>query len=479
MQIFLTWFTLASILAQTSSTYSCTRVFYTVKMAILMRLSSLWLFLSTALVAAGAQEPAFNLSYCLDTAMQHNRELLQARAAIHQVEGDRVVVHSRFLPHLSLTANYDAERDGGADGRTDDQLASSLRFSQRLFEYGPDFADEVQVREALRQALYGYEDKVYEVLSSVWETYHIILLQDRQIAIRRESRENFQTTYERQLARFERHLATESDVLNAQLNVLNEDLALNNLVRDQFNNKMTLLRLIGRPIGIEVGLESGESVQFAIEQDRAVELAISNSVSIALAHARLGEQQRVLREIDWQYSPDLSLSTGVEDGRRNARLSLDKQGQTWGADLSSEYALSETDAPELRDQSRWSAQIEARIPIFEGSSRTGREAREKAVLRQRQIALRDLNTSVELNVRQAYQSMLESQERQRIQEERVRIARRRLEINQILKEKGQADETLLENFRTQFFNEQDRLFLDQATYIRRIAALRRQIGYFE
>ena len=86
-----------------------------------MRLSSLWLFLSTALVAAGAQEPAFNLSYCLDTAMQHNRELLQARAAIHQVEGDRVVVHSRFLPHLSLTANYDAERDGGADGRTDDR----------------------------------------------------------------------------------------------------------------------------------------------------------------------------------------------------------------------------------------------------------------------------------------------------------------------------------------------------------------------
>jgi len=75
--------------------------------------------------------------------------------------------------------------------------------------------------------------------------------------------------------------------------------------------------------------------------------------------------------------------------------------------------------------------------------------------------------------------MLEAQERQRIQEERVRIARRRLEINQILKEKGQADETLLENFRTQFFNEQDRLFQDQATYIRRIAALRRQIGHFE
>jgi len=444
-----------------------------------MRLSYLWIFLSLGLAGADAENLALNLNYCLDTAMQNNRELLQARAAIQQIEGDRVVVHSRFLPHLSLTANYDAERDARADGGTDDQLASTLRFSQRLFEYGPDFAEEVQVREALRQAIYGYEDQVYAVLSSVWETYHIILLQNRQIAIRRESRENFQTTYERQLARFERHLATESDVLNAQLNVLNEDLALNNLVREQFNNKMTLLRMIGRPIGIEFELEREEPVQFFIEQNRAVELAIDNSITIALAAARLNEQRRVLREIEWQYSPDLSLSTGVEDGRRNARLALEKKGQTWGLDVSSEYALSEGEAPDLRDQGRWSTQIEARIPIFAGASRLGRQAREKAVLRQHQISLRDLNTSVELNVRQSYQSMLEAQERQRIQEERVRIARRRLEINQILKEKGQADETLLENFRTQFFNEQDRLFQDQATYIRRIAALRRQIGHFE
>ncbi|MGY8827291.1 MAG: TolC family protein [Candidatus Latescibacterota bacterium] len=444
-----------------------------------MRLSYFWIFLSIGLVETSAENIAFNLNYCLDTAMQNNRELLQARAAIHQVEGDRVIVRSRFLPHLSLTANYDAERDARSGGRSNDQLASSLRFSQRLFEYGPDFAEEVQVRESLRQAVYGYEGQVYEVLSNVWETYHIILLQNRQIAIRRESRENFQTTYERQRARFERHLATESDVLNAQLNVLNEDLALNNLVREQFNKKMTLLRLTGQPIGIEVKLEREESVQFSIEQNRAVELAISNSITIALAAARLNEQRRVLREVEWQYGPDLSLSTGVEDGRRNARLALDKKGQTWGVDISSEYALSEGDPPELRDQGRWSTQIEARIPIFEGSLRTGRQAREKAALRQREIALRNLNTSVELDVRQSYQSMLEAQERQRIQEERVRIARRRLEINQILKEKGQADETLLENFRTQFFNEQDRLFQDQATYIRRIAQLRRQIGHFE
>ncbi len=444
-----------------------------------MRLASLCFLFSFAPSLLLAEGGPIDLDYCLDTAMQNNRELLQARAAIRQVEGDRIIVRSRFMPHLELTTQYDAQRSLLDPTDPNDQLSSALRFSQRLFEYGPNFGEEVQMRESLRQAMYNYEDQVYEVLSSIWETYHIILLQNRQIAIRRESRENFQSTYERQRARFERQLATESDVLNAQLNVLNEDLALNNLERDQFNNKMALLRLIGQPIGVAVELHTDASVQFDIDQDRAVELARSNSVAIALASERLGEQRRVLSETEWQYSPDLSLNAGVEDDRHNARIQLGKQGSTWGVDLSSEYAISDAGAPEMREQNRWSAQFQARIPIFEGTARSGRQTREKAVLRQREIALRDLSTSVELSVRQAYQSMLESRERQRIQEERVKIARRRLEINQILKEKGQADETLLENFRTQFFNEQDRLFQDQATYIRRIAALRRHMGYFE
>jgi len=437
----------------------------------------IWVLLLSTLSGARAETVELTLSYCLDAAMEHNRELIQARETIKQVEGSRVVVRSRFHPHVDLMANYDAERSE-IDGKTDDRIASQLRFHQRLFEFGPDFAEEVQLRENLRQAVYDYEGKVYSVLADVWETFHLILLQDRQIAIRRESRDNFQATYERQLARFERQLATESDLLNAQLNVLNEDLAINNLEREQFNNEMALLRLIGQPIGANIHLEERE-VDFVIDQDQAVELALGNSVQIALAAERLQEQERVVREVDWEYSPDIKLNAGVEDGRRNAQLSLDKQAETWGMDVSSDYALREQQPPDFRDEPRWFTKVEATIPIFEGSSRLGQEAREKSLLRQLQMLLRDLRSSGELQVRQAYQSVLETEGRQRIQAERVKIARRRLEINQILKDKGQADESLLENVRQQFFNEQNTLFNDQATYIRRIAALRRQMGYFE
>ena len=148
-------------------------------------------------------------------------------------------------------------------------------------------------------------------------------------------------------------------------------------------------------------------------------------------------------------------------------------------DVASELALRNTDPPDPAGETRWSTVVEARIPIFEGASRIGREAREKARLRQLEIGLRDLHAETELNVRQAYQQVLEAQGSQRIQSERVKIARRRLEINQILKDKGQVDENLLETFRNQFFNTQDQLFRNQETFIRRIAALRRQMGYFE
>ncbi len=437
----------------------------------------LWLLFLVFYSEAQAQAPTRTLPYYLVAALESNRELIEARAAIHQVEGSRIVVRSRFLPRIDLTARYDAQRSG-FDGRTDEQLASSLRLSQRLFEFGADFVEEVENRAVMRQAVYAYKDEVYQVLAGVWETYHLILLQDRQMAIRRQSRDNFQEAYESRKARFERQLATESDVLNARLNVLNEELALNSIERQQFNHKMALLRLVGQSIGSKFHLRD-EVADFDVDLDRAVEIALGHSVAIALNAERLKEQQRVLREIDWEYSPDLTLHVGVEDGRRNAQLNLDRQARTWGLDLSSEY-LTETDPlPGLRDEARWFTRMEVRIPLFEGGSRQGEETREKARLRQIEMALEDVRASVELQVSQAYQSMLEARGRQSIQGQRVNIARRRLAINQILKDKGQADENLLESVRQQFFNEQDRLFQDQATYIRRIADLRRQMGYFE
>jgi outer membrane protein TolC len=144
-----------------------------------------------------------------------------------------------------------------------------------------------------------------------------------------------------------------------------------------------------------------------------------------------------------------------------------------GIDLKRDRTGPRTDDPQ------WSAQVEARIPIFEGGARIGQKRLARARLERITAEIRDLRAGVDLRVRQAFQSMLEAEEQQRIQEKRVFIARRRLDINQYLKEKGRADEAKLEQVRDQFFTEQDDLFENQADYINRQTELRRLMGYVE
>jgi len=428
---------------------------------------------------AGPREaPPLDLSTCLTAAMERNRELIQAREQIERVQGNRDVVRARLMPQLSLTARYDALRTS-LDGRTDDAIGSSLLFSQRLFEFGPDAAAEIQLRADLRQAVFGYQEQVHEVLARVWEVYHLILLQDQQIAARQASRASFEEDLERKSERFERRLASEEDKLRAELSVLKEELEINKLQRQRFSNRMELLRLIGRPIGSEVQLE-GVLVPFELSEDEAVQIALAADVQLALRRESLEEQRRVVRELGWEYTPDIALDAGVEDGRRSASVSLERDGRTWGVDMSSELALSERDeGPVDDDASRWYTQVEARIPILEGGARIGQQAAESARLRQLMVGVLDLRAGVELQVRQAYQAMLEAEGEQRLQEQNVRIARRRLQINEALKDKGLADDSLLEQVRDQFFSAQESLFRNQSTYISRQASLRRLMGYIE
>jgi outer membrane protein TolC len=243
---------------------------------------------------------------------------------------------------------------------------------------------------------------------------------------------------------------------------------------------MELLRLIGRPIGSEVRLE-GELLPFALAEDEAVAVALGADVQLALRQELLGEQRRVVRELAWEYSPDIAVDAGVDDGRRSASVSVERDGRTWGVDMASELTLEERQelgrAPE--DGTQWFTQVEARIPILEGGARLGRQATEQARLRQLMAEVLDRRAGVELEVRQAYQAMLEAEGEQRLQEQNVRIARRRLEINEALKEKGLADDSLLEQVRDQFFSAQEALFRNQSTYISRQASLRRLMGYIE
>ncbi len=198
---------------------------------------------------AAAEPVTITLDRSIAAAAEHNRELIQARTRVEEVQrGDRIIVRSRYMPHLSVTTTYDVEASANTpSGKTEEEFGGRVEYSQRLFEFGPNATQEIGLRSDLRQALFAYQDKLHEVQARVWQLFQLVLLQEEQIQLRRDSRDRFMSTLERQQARFDKRLASEEDQLNAELNVLNEDLAINRLVRQQFNNKMELLKLTGRP----------------------------------------------------------------------------------------------------------------------------------------------------------------------------------------------------------------------------------------
>lgn len=436
----------------------------------------LWSFLAPC----QAQPPPLTLPFCLDAALQQNREILQARQQIAQVKGERIQVRARFLPHLELTTRTAVEDSDRFDWHpTQDRSRTQLHLSQRLFEFGPDALADIRLREDLRQALTAYQTKVYDLLSRVWEVYHLVLLQGEQLDRHRASRGQFQLLLDQQLARYEHRLATEEERLSAELDVLAEDLAINSLERRRLDLQLELLRLIGQPLDSGIILEA-HTRDLTLDLQESVETALANDVEIGLLDELVAEQRRTADEVFWEFAPDLAFEAGIGAGRNQTRLSLGREGPTWAMDLDSQHRLQEQlAAGETSRQRRWFAGFEARLPLFEGGASLGRRAKERARLRQFELRLQDARSARELQVRQAYQALAEAGEQERLQEQRVTLTRRRLAIHQILKEKGQADESLMEQVRAQFFAAQDSLLAAEENTLHQQAQLRRLMGYLE
>ena len=391
------------------------------------------------------------------------------------------MVKSRFLLHLDLSGDYTLTQSE-PEGFEEKEYKGTVRASQRLFEFGKDTPQDVQLREARRQAVFSYENKVREVLSEVRRRFFSVLLLEEQIEIRRDLLKNFQKKLERARAKRARKIVIPLDVLRAELDVLNEELKINSLMKDQFKRKMELLQLIGRPMGIAIML-AGTLEDVRIVEEEAVQIALENSIQVGLAREHVEEQRRAMRKVIWDLMPDLRLQAGMTSGKNTVGMDVTHSDNTWGVDLSAEHIFTYSDslADVVDDEDRVDrfARVQLSLPVFDGFETRGRLKMERAKLRQLQAELKRQKGLVELGVRRAYQSLLEAREARRIQERRVEISKRRLEIQERLKEAGRIGELEIETFRAQFFRDQDQFFAEQDNTIRAQEDLRKIMGWFE
>jgi len=480
------------------------------------------------------------LTDCLAFALEFNPEIQGRRAAIQAVKGEEVVARSRFLPHLVYGLDHQAVRptrekeeeeeeeftlpplftptpeptvtadpkgtpalaasgggDSGDESGDGDAAAAEPRWrrstdqvlllTQTLIEFGKDNPQDVDVRDSQRDALFDYEASARRTVSAVRLKFFTILLRQRQVTERRKLLAEFRARYEqmRELEKSRRVL--EVDVLTARLNMLNEEARINALEKEVLRQKIDLSNLMGLPVGMTDFDVRGEQERFDLSLDDAVDVALRRSTRIAEGRAAVWEQERVVRQLIWEYAPDLRLQGGWRDKSATAGLELAEDDDTFGLSMFGEKQL---DGVPVRgfdtsndilgaDERGWYVGVFLELQILDGLERKGRFIKERALLEQGRHDLRSTVYAVDADVRKAYQTVLERRKELEIQRETVQIARERLRVQERLKELGKVSDNELETFRTQFFREQDDLFKGQIDVVDAQESLRFAMRYFE
>jgi len=280
--------------------------------------------------------------------------------------------------------------------------------------------------------------------------------------------------------------ALELDVLTAKLNVLNEEARINGLQREILRKTNDLLYLLGFPVGMTGAAVQGEVELFDLSPEEAVRLALRRSSSVARARAEASEQARETREVLWEFAPELGLQAGWKDDRNAAGVEVETTEGLYAVSTFAEAhsdpfdGLLEAEIDLLDEEEEgWFLGLTVELPIFEGMGRKGLLIREKAKLEEALHTLRDTVDNLELQVRKRYQSMLERRKEVDILRETVNISRKRLRVQERLKELGKISDNELETFRNRFFQDQDAYFTEQIRWIEAQEDLRFEMRFFE
>ena len=423
---------------------------------------------------------------CMSIALDQNKEIKEAWHLLQQTQvGDRIITRSRLFPQLELIVNH-TNVDSDTSAAEYDDTQSVLRLSQRILEYGKDSPEEVSLRASQRSALYNLESTVRRVLAQVRQDFYVILLREEQIMKRMELLEEFRLDWIKKRARLQAREPSvdPSDVLQAEANVMNELGSINSLLRDQARLKIGLLQLMGESSGQNIELV-GTQDETIFDVEEAVRVALENSIEVARFEEEMEEQERLLRQLLWEFAPDVNLQTGVSRRGEDVALNLSNSGDTWAADVTGERLFEPGDVRNeqfvLNDDEDFFLNLEMRLPILEGFARVGRLKRERERLKQTEARVQRAGELAELDVRQRYESLLDNAMDVQLRAQQVAISRRLFDIQNELRERlpARVSEQQFETFRNRYFNDQDRLFSAQASFIETRESLREAMGQFE
>jgi outer membrane protein TolC len=365
-----------------------------------------WVLLLLLAGPAAAQQPrTVTLEEAIRLAVQRDPAAVAAEAAADNARSDRLVARGAFLPTFNFNtafANSSNERFDQNTGRlVSESYTAQAQGSYELFAFGRKLAQLRSTGADVAAADAEYDSQRFATVLRTTELFYsaaaganLARVADQRLARARQQLAAAQT-------RLELGTVTQSDVLRAELEVGNAEVAV--------LDAQSALRTSALELGRQIGLSEAVHTTEAALPERAPQLP---ETAVLLAAAERGSPGVVAAE--------MSLRSRHAERLAAYTPYLPTVRVTGGYDW---FAF---DWPP--SQQSWSLRLVASLPVFNGFQREAALQRAAAAERVAEARARDARNQARVAVESAVAEIASAEQRVRIADRAVTLAREDLRV---------------------------------------------------
>ena len=372
----------------------------------------------------------------IELALQNNEAVRKSEKVLERAKANLRVSKAVYLPQVGLTGEYQRQRDGDVDER---DYLTRAQMSMLFAQFGeiPSGLDAAQ--EEVRKAEIEYERQKKETVHAVRNLWHNIILTQEEIEQRRAIEVELTEKLEGTKSKHDEKRIGFLSRLNTELELSEQQLALNELQRRLDVDTAELIRLTGLDPLAQVFL-SESLPDDDVTLEAAVELALANSLDLRDLRGDIVRQERLAAETIWNRFPELSAEARYKD--LHVLLEQHQQNRTWDAKALYDPVIfdRERDASSIfqtnpRTQDGWEVRFNLNIPLYDGKKTENLRSVELAELERLQLEYTEKTKLIRVAVRRDYRAVANAKERMEIEQKRLEIRGKQLRtIERVLDE---------------------------------------------
>ena len=380
------------------------------------------LLLSIAGAVSAQRLVSLRPARAIELALQNNERVKKAEKVVERAKANLRVSKAVYLPQVGLTGEYQRQKDGDIDER---DYLTRAQMSMLFAQFGEIPAGLDAAQEEVRKAEIEYERSKKESVHAVRNLWHNIILTQEEIEQRRAIEVKLEEKLRGTQLKQEKKRIGFLSRLNTELELSEQQLALNELQRRLDVDTAELIRLTGLDPLAQVVL-SQTLPDDDITLDAAVELALANSLDLRDLRGDMIRQERLAAETIWNRFPELSAEARYKD--LHVLLEQHQQNRTWDAKALYDPIIfdreRDTSSPfetNPRTQDGWEVRFNLNIPLYDGRKTDNLRDVELAELERLQFEYTEKTKLIRVAVRRDYRAVANAKERMEIEQQRLRI----------------------------------------------------------